>query len=279
MRLSIDLDHIPPSPFQQEPHLIGYYHWPQSIRSMHRHADYIEINFLLSGSATYVIANHLYHAQEGDILVYDSGVLHDENLTLGTSNDNCCIAMRGLQLPYNRLNALLSPKDSPRISCQDIEDELKGLYRLVEQNIQDEYHVANAAALTITHLVYTQLRKRAQETTPKENQLVTAALNYISAHYQENLHVTDIAKAIHVSPDYLTHTFRKMTNYTPSQYIQRRRIGKAQSLLIYSDLPLMEIAARIGFDDSNYFSRVFHKITGTSPIAFRKNWHKASKRI
>ncbi|WP_295630283.1 AraC family transcriptional regulator [uncultured Mitsuokella sp.] len=276
--LSIDIKQPEPSPFEQEPELIGFYHWPQSIRAMHSHPDYIELNFILSGNGTYIVGNDLCHAQDGDVIVYDSGVLHDENLVLHQLTDNCCIAVRGLKLPGQRVNALLPEKVRPRIPCQAIAEELRTLFAIIKQSLQHPhgYHTANMAARTIVHLVYDTMQERAATTTKKENILIQQALSYIHLHYTANLRVTDIARAIHVSPDYLTHIFRKTTNYTVIQYIQRRRIGKAQSLLIYTDLPLLDIAARTGFEDSNYFSRVFHKITGVPPLRFRRLWREAS---
>ncbi|MFV0636370.1 helix-turn-helix domain-containing protein [Mitsuokella sp. WILCCON 0060] len=276
--LSIDIKKPEPSPFEQEPALIGFYHWPESIRAMHAHADYIELNFILSGNATYIVGNDLCHAQAGDIVVYDSGVLHDENLALHQLIDTCCIAVRGLKLPQQRENTMLPSNVQPCIPCQTIAGELRSLFSIIKQSLLHPhgYHTADMAAKTIVHLVYDVMQERAATTTRKENFLVQEALAYIHLHYTANLHVTDIARAIHVSPDYLTHIFRKMTNYTVIQYIQRRRIGKAQSLLIYTDMSLLEIASRTGFDDSNYFSRVFHKIAGVPPMQFRRLWREAS---
>ncbi|MBR0061959.1 MAG: helix-turn-helix domain-containing protein, partial [Selenomonadaceae bacterium] len=54
------------------------------------------------------------------------------------------------------------------------------------------------------------------------------------------------------------------------------RIGKAQCLLIYTYLPLTEISSRVGYDDPNYFGKMFKKIIGMSPLFYRKKWRELS---
>jgi len=57
---------------------------------------------------------------------------------------------------------------------------------------------------------------------------------------------------------------------TPIKYLQRYRIHQAKKLLKESGLSVTEIALKVGFSDSGYFSRVFHRETGLSPEAFRR---------
>ena len=68
------------------------------------------------------------------------------------------------------------------------------------------------------------------------------------------------------------------TNYAPLQYLRRWRIGKAQTLLIDTDLSLTEVASRVGFDDPNYFSRVFRQVIGMPPGTFRRTWRAAQRK-
>lgn len=72
MPVSIDIDQQEASPFQQEPRLIGFYHWNRSVRTMHQHENCIELNFMLSGNGTHIVGNEICHTQPGDIIVYDS---------------------------------------------------------------------------------------------------------------------------------------------------------------------------------------------------------------
>ena len=96
MPVSIDIDQQETSPFEQEPRLIGFYHWNRSIRTMHQHANCIELNFMISGNGTHIVGNEICHTQPGDIIIYDSKVMHDESLMLDSLTDACCIAVTGL---------------------------------------------------------------------------------------------------------------------------------------------------------------------------------------
>ena len=53
MPVSIDIDQQEASPFQQEPRLIGFYHWNRSVRTMHQHENCIELNFLFGAARRY----------------------------------------------------------------------------------------------------------------------------------------------------------------------------------------------------------------------------------
>ena len=198
---------------------------------------------------------------------------------LDSLTDACCIAVTGLQRPGARPNALLPPGTHPCIPCQSIAEELCTLYHIIEHSLAKPhgYPAANAAAQTIVHLVWQQISKRAVKATEPENLLVEHARSYIEEHYAEDLSIRDIAQHFHASRDYISHAFKHTTNYAPLQYLRRWRIGKAQTLLIDTDLPLTEIALRVGFDDSNYFSRVFRQIIGMPPGTFRRAWRAAQQ--
>ena len=135
MPVSIDIDQQEASPFEQEPRLIGFYHWNRSIRTMHQHENCIELNFMISGNGTHIVGNEICHTQPGDIIIYDSKVMHDESLMLDSLTDACCIAVTGLKRPGARPNALLPPGLHPCIPCQSIAKELRTLYHIIEQSL------------------------------------------------------------------------------------------------------------------------------------------------
>ena len=75
---------------------------------------------------------------------------------------------------------------------------------------------------------------------------------------------------IAVSESYLTRTFRRDLGIAPWEYLTRYRIEQAKALLRVTNLTVTEIAHRVGYNDSAYFSRVFHQETGRSPVTFRR---------
>jgi YesN/AraC family two-component response regulator len=101
---------------------------------------------------------------------------------------------------------------------------------------------------------------------PQINQTIA----YIQHHYQLNLTVRSLAKLVSMDETYLSNLFKKKAGTTIIKYIHRLRIDRSILLLEQFDHPIHEIAESVGFDDHNYFNRVFKRYTGMSPGDYRK---------
>lgn len=95
-------------------------------------------------------------------------------------------------------------------------------------------------------------------------------LEYVEQHYNEDISLIQLASFANMSNQYFCRIFKSITGKRPMEYINYLRMNKAASLLIDSDLNISEIAMTVGFDDSNYFSRLFKKYKKISPTLFRK---------
>lgn len=95
-------------------------------------------------------------------------------------------------------------------------------------------------------------------------------LRYIQDHIDTPITVAQLAKIANLNPTYFSNLFSKLIGTSPLQYINKRRIEKAQELLLGTDETLYEIAHEIGLNDEYYFSRLFKKIVGISPDHYRK---------
>lgn len=98
---------------------------------------------------------------------------------------------------------------------------------------------------------------------------VQKVINYIDFNYQEDLSLKKIADLFSISPSYLSALFKKETGSTLTEYINNKRIDISVSLLNTTDSSIQNIAAQVGFLDVNYYTRIFKKLKGISPSAYR----------
>ncbi len=95
---------------------------------------------------------------------------------------------------------------------------------------------------------------------------------FIDENYQKQIQLDDIAEYCGYSRYHLSHLFRDSSGFTVFSYLLEVRMKKAKELLLSTDMSIKEISCEIGFSDQNYFSNVFKKQTGFSPMDFRNNF-------
>ncbi|KQX68321.1 helix-turn-helix domain-containing protein [Paenibacillus sp. Root444D2] len=102
-------------------------------------------------------------------------------------------------------------------------------------------------------------------------------LQYIEKHLTEQMTVEMLSQLVHFHPKYFLHYFKSMLGVSPIVYINKKRMQKANKLLLHSDMTIAEIAEQLGMQ-TPYLSRMFKKFTGFSPIEFRQQ-HRMSQRL
>lgn len=102
-----------------------------------------------------------------------------------------------------------------------------------------------------------------------EPPLITRAREFIAGNYSEDLSLAAVAKAVHMSTFYFCKQFKKATGLNFTNYLGRVRVERAKELLLNPNARVSEIAYEVGFQSLTHFNRVFRKITGESPSAYR----------
>lgn len=245
-------------------------------RLLHAHPDWVEVLLVEEGAARFLIGDATYDVQAGDLLIFNSGVVHDE--LSDTPFGSCCIAVGGLRLPGLRENALVA-EDAPVVypvgeELPDLRALYDIMYRYLTADRADCEAFCHRLMLALLDRVLTisgsaSLRLPAA---PEPASLGRQVQEYIDRHFSEALTLQDLGKALHASPYYLSHVFKEMSGYSPMQYLLRRRIGEAQNLLISTDLPIARIAEMVGYETQNYFNLQFSKHVGMPPRKFRQSY-------
>ncbi|VEP14388.1 Two component transcriptional regulator, AraC family [Hyella patelloides LEGE 07179] len=97
-----------------------------------------------------------------------------------------------------------------------------------------------------------------------------AVYEFISSHYQESISLRDVAKHLGFSPGYLTKLVKDHTGEPINQWIIKRRVTAARSLLLETEQSVEQIAEAVGYQSINHFFRQFRQYYGASPKAWRK---------
>ena len=95
-------------------------------------------------------------------------------------------------------------------------------------------------------------------------------MQYIEVHYFEKITLNQLAEMVYLSPSYLSRVFAQETGTAFNDYLNSVRINKAKSLLKHNDLRIADVANAVGFDDQSYFTKVFCRITGMTPMKYRR---------
>ena len=245
-------------------------------RVLHAHQDLMEVVLICGGRGKFRIGDAVHDVQSGDLLVYDSGVVHDEVSSQEDAVDSYCAGVGGLRMPGLRENALLPEGVPPVFHMGEEAEDLRQLCDLMYRCLQEDRPGCEAVCQHLLLAVLCRVVQCTQDAPPQPvedaESLGRKIQEYIDRHYTEALTLQDIGDALHISAYYLSHVFKESSGYSPMQYLLRRRIGEAQNLLLNTDLPIARIAEQVGFETQNYFNAQFSKFVGTPPRKYRQDF-------
>ena len=125
--------------------------------------------------------------------------------------------------------------------------------------------------LTLSHYTYDKYDAELSYTPSNTSMIKQMAeiAKYIQQHAYENISLESVSKVFNIRKSYLARCFKAHTGTTIVSYINNVRIIKAQQFLIRGDAPISTIAYMVGYNNRNYFERVFKKIIGISPKQYQ----------
>ena len=245
-------------------------------RIMHKHDERFELMFVVEGTGSYNIDGRGYQVKRGDLMLFNVGVLHDEN---PHASDDLLLYSCGVEqlkfegLPVNVLTPRSHIAVMPSGECyEEIRHLFEQMWRHVSAKKLHGAEIGNNL-LNVLLLLCRSLwieNKALDDTT--EVLLGQRIKDYIDDHYKEDIDLKSITAAISMSPFYLAHVFKDFSGYSPKHYQSRRRIGEAQNLLLSTELGVTEVANAVGYDNVNNFHRIFNNMVGIPPAKYKKYW-------
>lgn len=260
------------------------YHAEWNLSNLHCH-DFYELYIHISGAKFYCIDNNVYPMEPYQLMVVPPFCMHGligdsapenyERAFLYISRSmlrNCGGGYLDLESFFNKYNSvgqyqfLLSEADAT--TC-------KQLIRELMQDLRTGSSVKQFANYTkVQHFlqIVTQAMRSTKEVVAPVvvNEAMHEILSYINDHFTQPLKLDALARQFGVSMSFLSHEFVKYTGRSVYDYILYRRVLLAKAM-ITSNRSLNEVAYQCGFNDYSSFLRIFRKMVGMSPSAYRKS--------
>jgi two-component system response regulator YesN len=105
----------------------------------------------------------------------------------------------------------------------------------------------------------------------KKKDVIAEIKDYVSQHFAESISLAELSARFFINPYYLSQLFKQKTGDTYLTFLAQTRINKSKELLEKTDLKVYEICQMVGYSDTQYFARLFEKLTGCKPSEYRKN--------
>ncbi|ADC91244.1 AraC family transcriptional regulator [Mageeibacillus indolicus] len=241
--------------------------------------NFSEIVLVKDGGGEIYIGDQILQVGPDDLMFYNAGIPHDQRTAPGKPFVRYAVAVTGFKRPGCRPNCLLPDDIVPVIAAGKLAEPLgqtfELLYNLMAQDClgnEKTTHYVLQALLAQVDVIVSAKQNPIVTSEREEIPLATRVRAYMDEHFCDEISLQDLADRFNISSFYLAHIFKKQYGYPPLQYILRRRIGLAQTLLITTDLPVGEIGARVGYANPSHFNLIFTKNTGTSPRKYRLNY-------
>lgn len=140
----------------------------------------------------------------------------------------------------------------------------------LQKNDDTEFQTRNLLSEIWLLLLEELKNTRLHHTQPKNQDRILTMMAFIQENYTEKLTLEEIAEAAAVSPRECLRCFQSALHCTPMTYLIEYRVQAAAKLLETTDLSVSEIASRTGWSSNSYFTKMFHRIRGKTPVSYRK---------
>ena len=255
---------------------------------LHRH-EFNERVIITDGRGRHLTDNDDYVLEAGDVFLLRGQMQHGYVDVEGMGLITILFQPRELGLPLADLGDTpgyqLLFRIEPRLRQQArfrdrlhlTTEQLSEAIRLVAQLEQELRALAPGYRFTarahLMQLIAYLARCYASTKRPRSQPLLRLGevLSYIDRHYREPISIPQLLQVAHMSQSTLMRTFQRVFKRAPIDYLIRVRIQKARELLADQEQRITAVALACGFNDSNYFTRQFRRVSGRSPRQYRRS--------
>lgn len=245
--------------------------WHSTIHSHY----FTELFYVIQGKGSFIIENISFPVKADDLIIVNANVSHTE-----VSNDEdpleyIALGIDGLQFQISEQE---EENDYSVHNYRDYKHEilfyLKTLVQEIEQGDEENEHVCQNL---LEVLIINMMRRTKQDLIAAPAQKTSKECifieKYILDHYTEDVTLDTLSTLTFMNKYHLVHTFKKYKGVSPINFLIEKRIDEAKNLLESTNYSIAQISDIIGFSSQSYFSQLFRKITGQTPLQYRKTCH------
>ena len=240
-----------------------------SVPHTHNH---LELFYIVGGKGQFLIQDRLYPVNVNNLVIINPGVTHTEVSLNAQPLEYIVLGIEGVELAATGdANGQFSILD--HFESLEITGCLRNILREMEQKNTGYEDVCQAymEILIIRLMRSTALSVPAQPQQISANRQCAAVKRYIDQHFKETLTLDQLAEEAHMNKFYLSHAFKQEFGVSPINYLISCRIEESKYLLAETDLSISQIAQLLNFSSPSYFSQVFRRTQGVSPVEFRQS--------
>ncbi len=238
----------------------------QASRFLAHWHENIELLFVLEGTCEISSNGIPSYATVGDVIVFNSGVLHEINATT-SSCTYCCLI-----LDKNFCDEFELPIEHTEIVQVITNPKLAGIYKklMLEMLEKGKHYKAQVKCLSIELLVecFRHHQTSAYNTLnlpSKRLKKIQMVIEYLRSNFREEISINDICNHTGFSKYYLCREFKKLTGQTVVDYLNGLRLEHARNLIQNATCNVSESAYRSGFHNVSYFTKLYKRRFQTSP--------------
>jgi len=261
---------------------------PATERQSHTH-NYLELAYVLKGSAIHNWNQSSSHIHEGDYFIIDYESLHSYKATTESFELINCLIMpefidpalkncRSLQAVISSYqihfkNVFFTTNPSANIFRDDGKIKALLLTMLEEFHEQAPGYQQILRSKIIELLVMTMRKIYLDHQADSHGSDMDHIIKYISTEYMNDITLINICRRFNYSVSYMSMKFKKTLGMTYMEYLQKTRVEQSMRLLVSTNIAVDKIARLVGYRDLKAFYTVFKRFANTTPAKFRKDYY------
>ena len=231
---------------------------PRSTEMKKKEIYFYDLTFVLSGRLLYRANGKVYELKKNDAVF----------LRPGCQRERFAVEVKVSYVSFNFTidEKFDFPFDTFMEKCIN-SDIRKIISAFPQSHILPYYHSREKLANMINFILLELLSCQGNNTV---NEHVVDCMRYIDEHINEKMSLSTLAQYANISREYLSGIFRRETGKTVTEYINERKMQAAKELISVEKMSLSDVSEHLGYDNYNYFSRLFRRHFDISPAEMRK---------